>query len=647
MPKNANPPRGGSKKPAPPPQDDGIEIIFGDKPRKARRLPPNENEVAEGSKTKVKTKGEPAADDVPKKPDTRTLIGGTSWTGKLPLNMFSEHCQKQKWDKAEYTMMKTDQGFISGVILKKMDPKTKQPTTLPLIRIPKDHWEMAGQETAVEARHFAATYALFRVCSGKNLHMMLPPKYRDLWRGLFSDLKKDDEGAGKGWMYAPDPFAMLKEREEDQAAKAKQREDRERARAKEASGQGRGPGGIAMNGGSDSRGPKPWTRAPKIEMGKKTRLRVEALIRQHAVWGSSEIELSNQERSKLVVDVTRLGFRKAHVEEGMEVCQSREEVLEWLLIHVPEDDLPKWSLPENYVAGVSLASSDLKREGTIKRLAATGYAADLVEGALDANGGDETKAASCLQALLLEEGTDLQSLTELIKGMVIEEWEDNSVWTDEQEVLVSIYDSKFSATGKTSYSIRVQPEGVDTPIMLMVRKPVGAYPDVLPLLAIHAQMPAYIRLSILKQALQFAKDNLLGDQMIFSIVDWIEHNAAGMIENPGRLADVSTATAAGESKKVATHSRSKTNRRRPRPLDRNAALLVSKQMLHEWQKKQSTTEQEKMLRVRKALPAWNLRIAIVEAVNNHQVTIISGETGSGKSTQSVQVGITSIRNYLY
>jgi ATP-dependent RNA helicase DHX57 len=43
-----------------------------------------------------------------------------------------------------------------------------------------------------------------------------------------------------------------------------------------------------------------------------------------------------------------------------------------------------------------------------------------------------------------------------------------------------------------------------------------------------------------------------------------------------------------------------------------------------------------MLRARRSLPAWNLRIAIVEAVNDHQVTIISGETGSGKSTQSVQ-----------
>lgn len=42
--------------------------------------------------------GEEAA----KKPDVRTLIGGASWTGKLPMNLLSEHCQKQKWSKPEY-----------------------------------------------------------------------------------------------------------------------------------------------------------------------------------------------------------------------------------------------------------------------------------------------------------------------------------------------------------------------------------------------------------------------------------------------------------------------------------------------------------------------------------------------------------------
>jgi hypothetical protein len=41
----------------------------------------------------------------PKKPTARTLIGGASWTGKLPTSILSEHCQKQRWEKPEYTMV--------------------------------------------------------------------------------------------------------------------------------------------------------------------------------------------------------------------------------------------------------------------------------------------------------------------------------------------------------------------------------------------------------------------------------------------------------------------------------------------------------------------------------------------------------------
>lgn len=42
----------------------------------------------------------------PKKPSVKEVIGGASWTGKLPVNMLAEHCQKQKWEKPEYNMVR-------------------------------------------------------------------------------------------------------------------------------------------------------------------------------------------------------------------------------------------------------------------------------------------------------------------------------------------------------------------------------------------------------------------------------------------------------------------------------------------------------------------------------------------------------------
>ena len=85
---------------------------------------------------------------------------------------------------------------------------------MPPLTLPPDFKDIAFYPTAVEARHFAATYALFRVCSMRNIHMMLPPLYRDFWKNQFQSLKAEDVKAGRGWMYESDPFSSQQEREE-------------------------------------------------------------------------------------------------------------------------------------------------------------------------------------------------------------------------------------------------------------------------------------------------------------------------------------------------------------------------------------------------------------------------------------------------
>ena len=94
---------GGSKKtnPAPPSGADDSFIVFSNsdkepKPRKA----PTQDEGSSAGLSGPALLGEPI-----QRPDVKKLIGGASWTGKLPVNMLSEHCQKQKWEKPEYTMV--------------------------------------------------------------------------------------------------------------------------------------------------------------------------------------------------------------------------------------------------------------------------------------------------------------------------------------------------------------------------------------------------------------------------------------------------------------------------------------------------------------------------------------------------------------
>ena len=122
--------------------------------------------------------------------------------------------------------------------------------------------------------------------------------------------------------------------------------------------------------------------------------------------------------------------------------------------------------------------------------------------------------------------------------------------------------------------------------------------------------------------------------MIFNLVDWLENEVPGIIENPGRLRDISAA-ASGYSETQQSPHRVQ-SRKRPAQTDLNRRKPQHADVLNRWQAKQATPQQVKMLNTRMSLPAWKLRDEIVKAVNSHQVTIISGETGSGKSTQSVQ-----------
>lgn len=96
MPKKAAGAASTKKQPPSDPNDEGSYIVFGDD-KKKQKADTNSSQDAKGQESGV-------GQDVVKKSDTRELIGGASWTGKLPMNLLAEHCQKQKWGKPEYKM---------------------------------------------------------------------------------------------------------------------------------------------------------------------------------------------------------------------------------------------------------------------------------------------------------------------------------------------------------------------------------------------------------------------------------------------------------------------------------------------------------------------------------------------------------------
>ncbi|KAI4122520.1 MAG: hypothetical protein LQ347_006473 [Umbilicaria vellea] len=475
----------------------------------------------------------------------------------------------------------------------------------------------------------------------RNIHMMLPPTYRDLWKGDFQELKKEDVKEGRAWMYEADPFAAKVEREEAQAIMGKRRAEREKRAAKEAEQSvGLGVPQSSGGGGASRNIMRGWTRVPKIEMGKRTRAQVEDLVRRHAVWNHYETRISEFQGRNILNEFIDLGFRKSHIEEAIGECKDREETLEWLLIHVPEDDLPKWSLPEGYVAGISMASGNLKREASIKRLAEAGYSAELCEKLLDENGGDEGRTAEVLQNMLLrQEESQAESITPDISKIAIgEENNEHGVWSEEQSTLEAIFGHRFKSTSPQTCQIPLNIPHFQTACTLNIRRPIRSYPSTAPVVTVFsAGLPAYIRLSIIRQVIQHANEDLLGEAMIFNMVDWLETEIPKIVENPGRLRDVSAgASAVREVRSGLTRNRNQHMRGTPRPLDWRLGNPQSMAILERWQFRQESSQQRRMLAVRQSLPAWSLRDAIVKTVNENQVTIISGETGSGKSTQSVQ-----------
>ncbi|KAF7550914.1 hypothetical protein G7046_g7871 [Stylonectria norvegica] len=557
----------------------------------------------------------------PPKPTVKQLIGGSSWTGKLPVNLLSEYCQKQKWHKPEFDTKKGPDGFSVWVTLSAKDPKTQEFMRLDSFKIPASHLHLIQRSTALEAKHAAATYALFRVCSMQNKHMVLPPDHKSLWKE-FQLLKAQDVKDGKAWMYDADPFKTLMERQDAKASAEKKRREAEEARAKAKAM----PGASGLMSTNMMKG---WTSAPKVEMGKRTRTQLETLLRNGTTWNPYGVHMEPPQKASIVAEFIKLDFRRSHVEEAVEYCKDREETLEWLLIHVPEDDLPRWALPESYSAGVTFGATDLRKEGIIKRLSESGYSLELCTRVYDKVGGDEDQAAESLQNLLFATRPSNEDDDFLDLGSPEEQWE------EEVGSLESIYGDGFVREGNKVIQLKLDSvkngaQNVET--FLQVRR-AASYPKTL-ILAIIARLPSYIKLSIVKRALEHLDESLRDEPMkIYLVMDWIQQNINDIIEHPGKLVDISAvSSAASEPQPAAAIANRKRTARAVKPL----RWIENPHSREQWLKRQQSPDWKKMFTKRATLPAWSMQEEIVRTVSENHVTIISGETGSGKSTQAVQ-----------
>lgn len=608
----------------------------------------------------------------------RAVVAQTSsWTGKLPGSLLHEHCQKQKWGKVEYDMKKLPEGFIAVPQLSWENPKTKE-----LIQIkfhpPKEI--VKPQETPLEARHYAATYALHRIAFNKNIHMVLPSNHKNLWSDLETERKritKENEKRAK-LEYTNDPFAALLEKRKEDDAKKKEREVKQASlekvkkptivigstsstTAKTSSSRNSNPN-ITTNPNKTSNtntarpsNPasgtnnelskvnkvtfprKVWDNSLMFDLDSELAISIEDAIRNHIEWSEEDLsghEIVKKDDSYLTI-LEKLGFRKTHIQEAFKYTYTFNDSLEWLIFHLPEDDLPLCFTKDDSVSNVQLKiAKDLNRERLISKLMNGGFSRSDSISSLEHNNYDLIKSAVHLTNNLfvekppIEQSNKENSLTE---------------WLEEKNSLKAIYESKIKEDDPPKddiFEISLNPEGLKQDLLALRVYRSENYPfDICGMFIIvkdsSYSLPNYIKVSIIVHLIEYLFDiGAFGMPYIYSCIDWLEQNIMKIIQDPGPLYippnDLSKHKALSNNSQLENSKAKKNNKS-----TRGKKLDIAKVESH-YKERVGSSKYDEAVNNRSKLPAWQKQKDIVKTINDNRVCLITGETGSGKSTQIVQ-----------
>ena len=299
--------------------------------------------------------------------------------------------------------------------------------------------------------------------------------------------------------------------------------------------------------------------------------------------------------------------------------------MDWLAIHVPEDDLPLSQRPNDYKSIVlsNQSSEQLSRNYMIDRLHAIGFS-----------------QFDCAQALQETEWNEYNALVKLchdfagiesnIDGVSIDEEEVKSVIFEEKVVLESIYENVGHEETELGQKFTIEIEKLT--VSLYIPRTTH-YPHMIPGLAItSSHYPAYIRLAILKSVYTEAS-SFRGAPMIFSMISTIESNMLDILQSPPPLTSLYTRGKKMDFQIVndKKHIRKKKIQSRKLNLPQNHILKKEKlDKLH------GNQEFLAMLEIRKKLPSFKFKDKITKNLSENQCLIICGETGCGKSTQTGQ-----------
>src|SRR5271170_4222804 len=242
---------------------------------------------------------------------------------------------------------------------------------------------------------------------------------------------------------------------------------------------------------------------------------------------------------------------------------------------------------------------------------------------------------TCRQVLLNVEGDEFLAAEKLFQHLLgvtlhdvtVEPGDSDDIWTEEQTPLKEVYGSRFTILNSTTCTVQLSPSSAKTlprSISVEFRKPTH-YPHGLPphlVVISEPKLPAHVRLSLIRQAGLYAWEALRGLGMVYGLADWIEENMERIVNSPGRLTDLD-GVVSGEEMQVPI-----------RATEAEGTRSTTRRHI-DWNPRASVPE-VRVLPSRKTLPAWKHREEVVLVAQQNRVIVVTGETGSGKSTQVPQ-----------
>ncbi|KAI0076064.1 P-loop containing nucleoside triphosphate hydrolase protein [Panus rudis PR-1116 ss-1] len=601
-------------------------------------MPPKKGIVKSGNAGNSSKATKPPVDST--KPDEKPLFPPGY---KYPLSLLHERCQQNGWEKPSVETRKSSNGYSFSVILSRVNKKTSERETVRM-----DPHPPKVLPTAIEARHWGATYALYRFCNGIQLKMVLPPGPRDYWVELAEERKKAPEH--QQWMYDADPFAARRAVNERQTKAAAKQE--ERSNPSEALNNTR-PGTS-----------REFTNAPEVKMATTLREFVERSIKKAKAGDPASSTLQSGDVAKLQQQLRTLGFNANQVRNVTTALsqpspitfsllssqQPLQACIEYLILHIPECDLPKRFIPDqnasgSFVTGAHSGSDDLTRRW-------------MQEKAVKQGGFPVQAVQECMEHCKTMDDWPLliRLLNKKLAGEAIDDLSSPFKFSAELEAIdeeeVETMNGRFEASNEIYLPAPMAPLQLHVTVPPERALPKEGEPP--PMYITSIEVAAYVRLHILRRLLLAIKNGTFADpseSFVMASIRILEEEWAHIQDHgPPDMSSILRYLLPRQDDAEALEEKvpevpTGVLRRPQRPTQRRRHRIDSRSddmIKEEFHRMCADPRYKQMMSARERLPAFQAKHQFLKCLSTNQCVVIVGETGCGKTTQLPQFILDSL-----